>query len=323
MDVLSNLVKGNFIVRNVCLLLLPVLLMIASCGGGGGSAKDDGDVAGPDNGRSDDTQCELDSLTQDMYLSTSYDCSQTSNDSLLGTWIVTSEYKLVSSATEKNKKSRFTISVTEIDGDELNAFVCNPEVSKRNIRFSSADNVLSFFDYNAQANIELDIISNKRMTGKHLSGGDTVASVQKSKITALKIMDTSSEIGKLNLSYTYDESEFSENNLNLLCFLQDDGSSQNPGLTTQLQGSHFDYIASFNNNDSNEQLMSSVFISDNKAQPASVALFLTDSKKKIQGRWNTLVDYQDQSILKTSITAEVTDDYSLKNHARLSLQLDL
>ena len=69
--------------------------------------------------------------------------------------------------------------------------------------------------------------------------------------------------------------------------------------------------------------MSSVFISDNEAQPASVGLFLTDSKKKIQGRWNTLVDYQDQSILKTSITAEVTDDYSLKNHARLSLQLDL
>ncbi len=322
MDRLSILAKGNFIVRSVYLFLLPVVLIITSCGGGG-SETDSGDVTGPDNGRGDDTQCERESLTQDMYLSTSYDCSQTSNDSLLGTWMVISEYKLTSSATEKSKKSRFTITVTETGNEELNAFVCNPDVSKRNIRFNPANNLLNFFDYNARAHVELNIVSNKRMTGKHLSGGDTVAVVQESEITALKIMDTYSEVGKLNLDYTYSESDFSEENLNLLCFVQDNGSSQNPGLSTQLQGGHFDFIASLNNNDIDAQMMSSVFIPEEENQSPHVGLFFIASKWKIQGRWNTTFDYQNQSILKTSFTAEVTDDYSLKDHATLSLQLDL
>lgn len=323
MGVLSNLVKGNFIVRSMCLLLLPVLFMIASCGGGSGSEKEVGHVTEPDNGRSDDIECERETLTQDKYLSTSYDCSQTSNDALVGTWMVVSEYKLTSNATEKNKKSRFTISITETDNDELNAFVCNPEESKRNIRFNSSDNLVTFFDYNAQADIELKIISNKRMVGKHLSGGNTAAIVQESEVTALKIMDTSPNVGKLDLNYRYNESNFSEQDLDLLCFLQDDGASQSPGLTTQSQGGHFDFIALFKNSDTDEKLISSVFIPEAEGQSPQVGVFFVESKRKIQGRWNTTVDSQNPSILKTAFSAEVTDDYSLKDHATFSVQLDL
>jgi len=302
--------------------LLPVFLLITSCGGGG-SAESNNDVVIPDDGRGNDTQCESGPLTEDMYLSTSYDCSQTSNDSLVGTWIVTSEYKLISSAAERNKKSRFTITITETDVDELNAFLCSNEVSKRNIRFNPVNNSLSFFDYNAQSQIELNIESNKRMTGKHISEGGTGAVVQESEITAIKIADTASEIGSLNLDYTYNNSSFSESDLNVLCFLQDNGSSQNPGLTTQSIGSHFDFIASINNNGTEEQLISSVFIPEGTSQSASVGVFFNDRKQKIQGRWNATADYLDQSNLKTSLNAEVTDDYSLKDSAKLSLQLNL
>ena len=323
MDTLSILTKGDFIVRSVYLFCIPVLILMVSCGGGSGTEGDNGVVTGPDNGRGDDTQCESESLTQDMYLSTSYDCSHTNNESLLGTWMVTSEYKLVSSATEKNKKSRFTITITETEGNALNAFVCNTEETKRNIRFNSTDNTLSFFDYNARADIELSIVSNKRMTGKHLSGGVTGAIVQASEVTALKIMDTSSEIGKLNLDYTYRDSDFSVENLNLLCFLQDNGTSQNPGLSTQSQGSHFDFIAPLNNNDTDELLISSVFIPEAEGQSPNVGLFFIGSKRKIQGRWSVTANYQDQSNLRTSLSAEVIDDYSLKDHATLSLQLNL
>jgi len=125
------------------------------------------------------------------------------------------------------------------------------------------------------------------------------------------------------LDYTYNGSSFNESNLNVLCFLQDNGSSQNPGLTTQSMGRHLDFIATINNNGTEDYLMSSVFAPEEESQSPSVGLFFIDRKRKIQGRWNTEADYLEQSNLKVSLNAEVTDDYSLKDHAELSLQINL
>lgn len=282
----------------------------------------DGDGWTSENSDDEDINCDNASTTTNRYLSTSYDSCAASDADLTGLWIIVSEYSILKSGFETNKTQRMTMTITENSGGTLTAAICGP-FELRNEIFNAGDSALSIYDYEAGVTIDLAISSNLVMSGEYKTDAQTT--VQSSTVSAIKIEDTSSTApGDLDLDYTLNGFSYSEESLDVSCFIQSDGTSAVSSSVTS-EGESLWFYTNVDNDGTADELSVDIFIPDDANENVEITLEFSDSDVEIEGKTddNASASYQTNSYTTIIMDATVTDDNTAANTASFSLDFDL
>ncbi|WP_269619998.1 hypothetical protein [Zhongshania sp. BJYM1] len=296
-----------------------IFFCFASLVGCGGSSSDSSDVNGiTSNGGA---TCDPVATTTDRYLATSYESCNVSRNSLVGLWMIVSDYQIDNGNVFRDKQQRVVMSITE-SADGLNAFVCNRTPEFRNFRFSSADSILDIYDDYAEASVELSIESNVLMKGAHY--GEGFVSVDRSSVTAVKISN-SVALAKLNLDYTMDGYSFSEDDIPISCFSQVKGKTDIKNPDINFDADYIYFFADVNNNGFNEEVFISIGVPAIRETGPDFDLDFVTSNQFFDSEdaENTIISYSANSNDKIYLRVDSVDDFEPNDSASLIFTFDI
>ncbi len=293
--------------RFSCTYLLVVAAVLSGCGGSS-------------NSNNSASTCEA-ATTTAPYLASSYDSCNASDQSLVGLWMIVSDYHITKNNVERDRQQRTIMAITE-QGDGFNAFVCNEDPELRNISLSRDDAVLSFYDDRAEDFLDLAIESNTRMQGEYFEGFTTT--VHSSSATAIKISD-SLVPGSLHLDFIMDGNSYSGDNLPVACFLQVKGTTvvTDPDLYFNAENLYF--FVQINNNDVVEEAFIGVGISADPADGPDIDMDFSETFNGFNSEDpdNSTITYVENSNTSIRLNVNAVDDFNANDVLVLDFAAEL
>lgn len=297
-------------------------------GDGNDNDNDDGNNDGNSDGDDNDNvnSCS-ERTTTAPYLSTSYDSCNVADTDLSGVWVIVSDYYVTwSSGSEREKQQRVTMTISAADENYYTVNICSTYHVVRDFSLERTENGFQYYDSEANAVFELDIVNNVLMEGVHLS--DNFATVARSVVTAKKILDlTPSPEGSLDLHFELDGFVSDNQSLGVDCLIQNSGRTvYSVGYSTiEFAGELLKFYRTIDNDGTEEELNFSVFQPFDSSHEIEINLNFSQTNDEIEGEddGNVFVNYLQNNGEGVLVEVEVIDDFIPANSATFTLDFNL